>query len=56
MNPSKIIRETPPVESPDVVAAMEPTFKASDEQLDNALIAALLAACAMNLMMVCTWL
>ena len=35
---------------------MESTFKASDEQLDNALVAALLAASAMNLMLVCTWL
>jgi hypothetical protein len=35
---------------------MDPTFKTADEQLDNALIAALLAACAMNLMLVCTWL
>jgi len=37
-------------------AAMETTFKASDEQLDNALIAALLVACAANLMLVCSWL
>jgi hypothetical protein len=35
---------------------MDPTFITSDEQLDNALIAALLTACAVNLMLVCTWL
>jgi hypothetical protein len=34
---------------------METTFKTSDEQLDNALIAALVA-CAANLMLVCSWL
>jgi hypothetical protein len=35
---------------------MGTTFKASDEQLDNALITGLLIACAANLMLVCLWL
>ena len=44
------------VESLDVLAIMSTRFKASGERLYMALSLALLAACAANLMLVCSWL
>jgi hypothetical protein len=48
--------ETRVVESLDVLAIMSTRFKASGERLYMALSLALLAACAANLMLVCSWL
>jgi len=55
LNPRKIKPETPQVESPDVFAAMGTTLK-TGERLHVALLIALLAACAANLLLVCAWL
>jgi cytochrome c-type biogenesis protein CcmH/NrfG len=56
LNRRKIKPETPQVESPDVFAAMGTTLKTSGERLHVALLIALLAACAANLLLVCSWL
>jgi hypothetical protein len=53
--PEKIIPETPWVESTDVFA-MRTMLQTSGERLHIALSVALLAACAANLALVCTWL
>jgi hypothetical protein len=47
--------ETLGVESPDVFAVMETTFKTA-AGLHTGLTVALLAACAANLILVCSWL
>jgi hypothetical protein len=54
--PPKIIPETPNVASPDIFVAMGTTLKTSGERLHVTLLIALLAACATNLMLVCSWL
>jgi hypothetical protein len=48
--------ETLRVESPDVFTAMRTTFKTSGERVHVVLTVTLLAACAANLVLVCTWL
>jgi hypothetical protein len=48
--------ETPWIESPDIFAVMGTTLKTSGERLHVALLLALLAACAANLMLLCSWL
>jgi hypothetical protein len=52
----KIIRETPRLESPDVLLVMETTLITSGGRVHIALSVALLAACAANLVLVCAWL
>ena len=48
--------ETLRVESPDVFAVMETTFRSSREGVHAVLTVALLAACAANLLLACSWL
>jgi hypothetical protein len=52
--PVEIMPETPPVESPDV-SIMEMISKITDDRAHLALIAALFAASAVNLMLLCAW-
>jgi hypothetical protein len=54
--PQKISFETLSVESPDVLWAMRTTLKTSSEQVQLALTFALLAACSVNLILVCVFL
>jgi hypothetical protein len=59
MNPAprgrEIKPETPPVESPDV-SIMQTTAKSSVDGVGIALAVALLAACSVNLTLLCAWL
>jgi hypothetical protein len=59
MNPTpsgrEIKPETPPVESPDVLG-MQTTAKSSVDGMGIALAMALLAACSINLTLLCAWL
>jgi hypothetical protein len=48
--------ETHGLESPDVLLAMTTTLKTSVQSVHIVLSAALLAACAANLALVCAWL
>jgi hypothetical protein len=59
MNPTpsgrEIKPETPPVESPDVLG-MQTTARSSVDGMSIALAMGLLAACSINLTLLCTWL
>jgi hypothetical protein len=52
----KILAETRPLESPDVLAMTRTILQTSCDRLPIALSVALLGACVANLALVCAWL